>query len=1081
MELPFDPDTDFEVLETLQFEEQQTRDLERRFYTLNQQSDDLIRESLPEGTVYRMHLDTARRQALLATQLLQKAVRYSQAELPKAQRAARLPIETMQPWMIPTVAGRDLIRNTELPSDEHMLVLQPRQQQRARPVNYAQAVVQWLDALKVVVPGENMDLSRLTPPQRVRVQYEGVHIVRTGKVEEAKTVTKETVLLPAFGDIYPAERLPVRGWTLLPFESSADNQDALIDPPSNALWFQKVPVVLTSYRDIFALRPSIAEVLENRPADASKFDAYLAYWGLDVRDIPASVWQQYFPDQPVPAAIEPWSPLQVTVRPPIDASTLVGGYTTHLGALNPYLWLAQQADGGLSAQLLKHLRSLEQLPRMAIRMPVPLKHPELESTQPDACAREMLQSYGHFTRNGLWRPELGACVPVAVAQREQELRFSEGRASKSAAVDELRARLAALQTYLQSAATRQDSSFVAAKRADARATAPSLEQLQITAILADASISEDARLQRLQDALAAADGQQLGNLYFKEGRYLLCEHTLDWLRRGALDADAVFAAWAAEVDGKYVCQSCGEVMGQVVSAEGRDEFGNLMQPMEALEASAASAAPVADPSDAYRELLAGSPEGQLLLQFILSLGLQPDVTWLRDFYAFVLRVNDSIAGNRAAMREVLAVAWMVFAFKMHPMRPRRNLSRVPFSLAGFPRSTTDTDTADAPLVDFVMGCLASIARMDPRNRTRSARNPLYKAVLDQPKNFREKLLAVALRIGRELPPETVLTIADPLMETVVEESVLPGMAPVVGIAGFVYEKPAAPPRRPRQMHQTVVHAADVAAVSDIADEKVQTKRLRALLTDAKPTLPTKSSVRITLKRPDLATTLVELYEYKSTVAVLQAMVRAALGRGAYGWIGSQLGDASDVATVTLKQNELVIQLPELDDIDDSRVVLEDLVRVATAAARLDTRYDIATLCLQHCVDIMQGVFGKQVVADLLKGTVEAATGIYAYTDEQVQDRVQRAKAMERRTVDQRFGSLTDAQRDLEKQLRDMGLLPRSIVDEGDRAAIAAIVDVNADGEGPVSLRGMTDDDYVDDEFVDAVDYEDFQESHEAYD
>lgn len=1074
MELEFDPDRDYEVLEELAFDELGQRDLEHRFYTLSQQADDWIRLAVPEGRVFRMQLQQARQEALLATGLLQKAVAYSVSELPKPQRVSKDPLPGFLPWMIPVVEGRDLIRDTDLPSNDTMLVVDS-QDDRAPPKTYAQALVNWLDKCKVVVPSlAASPEDALTPPQRTRVTYDGVKIVK----REAKSQRKETILLPAFQfwqgsplqngrvklepvELYPAERLPIRGWTLLPFEQGAE--DAIVDPPSTQLWFQKAPVVLTSYRDIFALRPSLAEVLQNRPQDPARLHDYLAYWGLDVRDIDHETWRHNFPDAPVPIDNGPVEALKTVARDSIDI--LVSGYTVHFSALNPYRWLSGQADGGLTARLEKLLKSLDRMARTTSRIPPPIRMPEdLATMTPEACTELLVKSYGDFVRTGIYRVASQQCIPVAVAQREQELRFLGGRASKSAAMQLLNTRIEALKQFLTRAAERQpDAGFAAARRTE---EAPaSVEQLLVYSILKDASLSEDARLRKLEDILQNLPSTQLGELHFYDGNFLLCEHTLDWLRNASTDHTAVWDRWAIEVDGKYCCQYCGEDMGQVIAEDAYDETLDTSGP-------AAPAAPaLADETDALRELLAGSPEGALLLQFILSLGLQPDMAWLKDFYSFVLRVNDSVAGSRPAMREVLAVAWMVFAFKMHGMRPRRSLARVPFTLAGFPRSAGDTDTADAPLVDFVIGCLATIARMDPRNRTRNARNPLYKAVLDSPKNFREKLLAVMLRLGREIPPETVFINEDQAGASALEPAELPRSLQLPGVArlGFPYAKSVGRPRVPRQMKQHVVH--------EVEDEPAPPRkpRLDKRLADMR-----KPSLAIRLQRPDLPSKDVELLEYKATVGTLLAVVRAGLGRGAYGWSGSQLQGNSDVVSLTMKLNETVAQLPALESIGLYRLELENLVRLAVAAETRDDRYDIATHCLQNAIDILQGVFGKTATANLLKSSMEAQLGIYAYTDAQVRERVQRAKALERRTVDQRFGSLSDAQRELDKSLRDMGLLPRSIVDEGDRAEIAALVDTEA-VEPVLGLATYSEDDYLNEDYVDNVDYEDMQESHEAYD
>lgn len=1113
---------EFEVLETIDYVEESSRDASRRFYTLGQQTDDLIRSSLPEGRVFRMQLHAAQREAELAKSLLQLGVKYSATELPKPRRVVKEPLadaSRFQSWMVPTVAGRDLLRDSELASNESMLVIDSSAN-RPQPTSYAQAVVGMLDSVKVVVPPTNADIDAVLTPADIRaplrVTYEGVHIVKKGKNEEAKSINKQTFLLPAFKfwqslpmqgnhvklepvDVYPAEQLPIKGWMLLPFEG--DQADPIVDPPSTQIWFQKAPVVLTTYKDIFALRPSLQDVLNNRPEDASKLADYLLYWGLTVRDIPADVYEKTFPQHELPASLatdDSREPINVAKQAqPVDVATV--GYDPHEPALDPYTWLNSQLDGGHLLRLQKLLKALDNLPRMSTRVPAPLRLPEDQpKTTSEECMNDALKSYGMFVKTGVYRHTSQQCVPVAVAQREQEVRLFDGRVGKPAALTALKEQVKVLQDALQRKTSKLATTVVLVEGQDQPLSS---EQRQVIAILTDPSLSNDARFGKLQALLDGLQTERTGRLRFYRGKYLLCDHTLDWLQNAESDAERLWQEWAVPVEGRYVCQHCGEEMGTVLGMEGFDDEGHLLQGVSEIDGEGAAAALPVGPADgwqAYSDLLAGSREGVMILQFLHSLGVEPQLAWLTSFYSFLLRVNDKFVGksssdaSRGAMRDLLGVAWMVFLFKMHPgtpLRPRRNLSRQPFSLAGFPLSRGDTDTKEAPLVDFIIGCLGSIARMDPRNRTREARNPLYKAVLDNPKNFKEKLLTLLQKISLEVPPEALFVDPDTDVTDVAKSA--PARLPTMLVKhrhALVYGLPYE--RRPMMqvsrstLSQKAVH--DMAATDEAeAPCDIRTKELRPLVgSKAGKALqeqePPTSKARIELRRPDLPASELMLFSYKATVAVLQYLVGTGLGRASHGWVASQPRQTfGDIATMTMRANEYRSRLPVLEAIGKHQTMLEDLVRVAAGVKNDDARLDIATWCLQTAVDILTDVFGKTLINDLLKQAVELETGIYSFTTAQIKDRVQRARAIERRTVDQRFGAMTDAQRDIDKQLRDMGILPRSIVDVGDRAEIAAIVD--APDAQPLSLVGYTDDDYEDDQYVDRGDYGDLQESHEAYD
>jgi hypothetical protein len=458
------------------------------------------------------------------------------------------------------------------------------------------------------------------------------------------------------------------------------------------------------------------------------------------------------------------------------SDNLMKYYEPYFPALSSRKWLMDQVDGG---ELVIHMLLSQAGENGTIGM-MPGSDAEFEypATTIQECELEGLDFSTFKTRGILrrtWGPKdkmIYQCVPLELLRQERK---REGYSKRKQWLETTPSSI--LESYVKALVSARLINAKPPKEPKVQsAPVRELSQLrhEIVSVLGDpARFAED----KLRDITELIRGALLSEKIYTDskGLFLVCSHTLALLNGDlATDRRAFYETWTAKVDGFRVCKSCGEHVNSDV-LEDQEEFtddGRVIRHADALQVKTFDGHGVADhvkTLSGLKELFDFSkPSDEVFFMLVSLLHVIPEVDQLQPILEMGRKVSAQL--EKAKLDGgVAGIAQMVLLIQSHnpPLVPRRSFGSKPLTLRGYPRDAAKPE--GYTIVDSMMLVLSKTLEAYPTSFKGSSATTM-RNVLNQPKkskNLVEKTIDTLIKGSKPLQnaleqAKTVLPAEEPL-------------------------------------------------------------------------------------------------------------------------------------------------------------------------------------------------------------------------------------------------------------------------------------------------------------------------------
>lgn len=786
--LTFDPASEFEILESFEFEEEVQRAEELRFFTLDEQLLDFqakVLSSRKKPTKFEKMrvLEESDRYR----QLYDKLIIPTDEEIGYKVDTVRKMIKV--PWVTPIYSGFEYV-----------------------PYPYATNWVPLMDRIQVRNPNYyNRLIAALPRPYRT-VEQKGVPISTTTKlVNEAgeKSIhgmgqyvrtkgvihddgTSSVVKLPMPNT---EDDIRIKGYYL-----SARGVDIPNPLSEHPFLSSTKPSALITDEPLVNVFPSIQAVLNHAvPTTTDPYGEGLKFLKLyDVRldQVPWALWKQRFPPvDPIsvtPEVISLSFPSSGDELAPPESLQKTYSSKWYPGLFHRY-WIMRQEDAGLLA--IKMYLSKASESGLVATNPVG-EGPS--AMYPDSTPEECMNfdSFDKLLESAVYRDPpyedvkkaesdkkpipSGKCVPAESVQRERTDFIYKNR--KPWAEDQpdkiIREHLTLLKKYQLLKGEEQKVEY------EKYTSRPESElKKDVLTILADKDRTPEDKAEAIQYLVNMIMPEN--ELYLdKDGSFIVCSHTLAELRGEAEDRFTFYEKWASIVDGYRVCKFCSEqINADVLVAQ--DEFdgsGNVIKNYGKLDDETTQYLPDENVSAfnasllELKQLFMLQNAGEAILYMILALlQILPTQATLVQIIQHIRKLSTLLRGSKLekSVREktegTLGVCGAVILLLTHIpfIVPKRSFGLKVVKLSGFPRDTQDSD--DAPVLDMLLYGLQSTYKQYSSTFVGET-TAVLRAIASRPKDVRKeavRLLTTAfagfklqLEMAREryvAPSEEIIT------------------------------------------------------------------------------------------------------------------------------------------------------------------------------------------------------------------------------------------------------------------------------------------------------------------------------------
>jgi hypothetical protein len=329
--------------------------------------------------------------------------------------------------------------------------------------------------------------------------------------------------------------------------------------------------------------------------------------------------------------------------------------------------------------------------------------PQFPTSDPLDCLKT--DTFEDFVNSGVYRGD--KCIPVAAIHEEQASLVSNGRkAWKETTEDEI---LRAHQAFLRSYRYIPQSINIPKYDATHNREVSDLRQ-DMLLILKDPERTEEDKVNAMEILLK--DILPSNNIFLDaNGSFVLCAHTLAILKGDmAKNLDLFYRDWTTSEQGFRVCKSCGDQVGQVYTTQDEfDDDGRLVVSQAALtEDSFHGESQIDSFANSLKKLqnvfqLKSALDSVFYLVLSL-LQILPEERQLIPVLHVVRRMSlafKAISTTKKFSDEVrnkvdgtLGFVGAVVLIQTHSpfLIPRRSFGSRPLVLSGFPRDTEDTKT-----------------------------------------------------------------------------------------------------------------------------------------------------------------------------------------------------------------------------------------------------------------------------------------------------------------------------------------------------------------------------------------------------
>lgn len=1038
MEDVFDPLTDFQVLETFEYQEEVQRPEALRFFTLDDQLKDYFESRIPTGRMTKYQSKQLAAQLDRMREAYTRTIELTDTDYGVRPRAApRMPV-----WVRPLFQEPDLkkydYRNDWQPlfaKEQLMLANYYPRMLAAIPRPYATPASDH-PAIRTTTVGHLDD--------DAKTELRGL-----GDYVRTKSVKHEdgSVTITAVPMSNTRDDLRTRGFLLR--ARGVDIPNPLQDHPF--LEYTQVRTLITDqpFEDVY---PSVDAILTHAvPTTTDPYgigQKFLKVYDVKLSEISWDAWKSRFPgvdtihEAPPPVSIKfPGSDATVPSEN-IRASYIL----PWMPGFEPRYWLQQQDDAGqlIIKMLLSRASSAGLLAVQPLGDVLDIQFPQ---STPDDCLA--VDSFDAFLNGGVYRKD--RCVPVSAILQERKKLIATGRLPwKDGTETEI---LSAYQRTLQSFQLKEPGK---ASRTYESVPLRGIPQLRrdILVVLKDPKRLDEDKLDGIQTLVK--DLIPVNQVYVSaDGGFLICGHTLAVLK-GDLEKDEhkFYRSWTGIDAGQRVCLRCGERIGQVfVQQDEFDDTGRLMVSHAALDRPSFQGETQVDTMTYSLRKLQSVFQMDIVSEnvFYTMLSMLHILPTSEQLLA-VLTVIRSISGSlRKASKNpeftnrtdgILGLAGVIILIQGYMLIPNRFQS---LKYSGFPRDTKETEKRG--IVDSLMYILRSTFEAFPAS-FRGSVAPFFRAVLTKSKDVRKETLQNVQRIVErhfkslmESAHEQYVQAGNPVGDEEVVEQPLyrPSERPQRPAAAFS----ACPSVRPMNTLEAKAPPVLVQAALQLKYGVLVGNTAKFLLpepvTVVRPTSMADADIRrriklgfpASLKLPELKRFIEDTEDGLALASVLHRLL-------------------DDIALPTIRTELIQLKVTDL---------YRDSVRGLFYEA-------------MHAVSTMDNVSGiTQQIQGLLKHDI--VVRMLVLSKKVAEKEQQELRASERENLKDRLRRMDDTRRELTKLYLDMGISGHIITPEDRELFFKARAPVDADPEKAYAEQAVEDDaDRPEEGYVSVRDYVD---------
>jgi hypothetical protein len=752
--IQFDPASEFEIIESIDFEEEISRPESIRFFTLDEQLIDYFDKVLPKrGKITKFEYNKISEEVDRLREIYEETITVTDSDYTIDVSRKQVDVD----WVNPIYSDLEFVSydysanwiplykpglRTTANYYPRMLTALPKpfKTTGSHGVSFTRG------GILVDEDGKN-DIRSLPTYQRTKgvIHEDGsftvVKIPMSNTADDIKV--KGFYIKKRAGDIPN----PLSGH---PFLASNEPSKIITDEPLNRV-FPTMEAVLTHGIPI-----------TSQPYTEGK--KFLKIYDIKLSQVPWNLWKERFP--PVDTITATPNILSIdfpsSQNESAPSKNLQDIYTEKwYSGIEPRFWLSTQEDNGaLVTKMILSKASKAGLLAPAIIGEKPVSI--LTSSTPEECF--VIDNFDGFLNSGVYRSPnwndvnsavnknkpipAGHCIPVAqIVQEKSDFLVGNKIAWKETTDTDILKEHQQLLKFFQYLETKQKpvtyEKYAGQQQSDTRR--------QILAVLKDQDRTPIDRVEAIEKILRGSSLKE--EVYFDNADlFLACGHTLADLR-GDLenDKDAFYNKWTAIDEGFRSCKFCGERINADVYAaqDDFDEDGNVIKSHDVLETHGGEThvAAFANSINKLKPAFLLENPGEAILYLLLSLmqvlptetQLIPILQNIRDLTT-VLRSNKKIEKVVKERTEgILGIAGMVVLLQTHNpfLIPRRSFGSKILKLTGYPRDTDDT--ADSPTLDIVISILKTTFESSP-NTFKGPTTTLLRLVISKPKDVRKESL-----------------------------------------------------------------------------------------------------------------------------------------------------------------------------------------------------------------------------------------------------------------------------------------------------------------------------------------------------
>jgi len=463
---------------------------------------------------------------------------------------------------------------------------------------------------------------------------------------------------------------------------------------------------------------------------------YLKVYDIKLSDIPWKSWKSRFPPaEPQPVAAEPAAidfPKPTGDKP---SENLMKYYADYSPGYSSRQWLMEQIDGG---ELVVHML-LSQAGQNGTVAMSPGSDAEFEypKTTIAECDLDGLD-FHDFSIRGILRRTWGSkvtyqCIPLELVKQERKRDGHQKRLQWKETTPST-----ILDTYVKALVAARPIEAKQQKEEKVSNPTREISQLrkEVVAILEDKRRFAEDKLRDITDLLR--ESVTANRTYVdSKGLFLICSHTLAILGGDlAIDRRLFYDTWTAREDGFRVCKYCGEQVNSDVLEE-QEEFtddGRVIRHAEALPVKTFGnvANDHVKSLSSLKELFDFSkPSDEVFFMLISLLHIFPEV----DQFIPILDIGRKIAAQLEKAKldgGVAGIAQAILLMQSHvpALVPRRAFGKKPLTIRGYPRDAPKPD--GYTIIDSMILVLTKTLEAYPTSFKGSSASTM-RSVLNSPK------------------------------------------------------------------------------------------------------------------------------------------------------------------------------------------------------------------------------------------------------------------------------------------------------------------------------------------------------------